>query len=334
MIKVSVIIPIYNGAPYIDQCMNCILGQTLRDIEVICVDDCSTDSTGVMLDAWAAEYPSLKVIHLPENHGAGGARNVGIAEAKGEYIGFMDCDDVIDRTMYEKLYTASIPDVDIVDCAYYEERSGNTVLAFTKDVCGNLNDDRRAHLVTGVGYAVTKIFRRELLQGTDLLPPIKIREGVIYEDLDFLIATLLRATKVASVEEVLYVYKHYATSSTFSKSGQKQFQDMVASMEAMEDMWNRYSEFSCYTDEAAIMSPKELDLLHEAFDYVIINCFVCAISFCLQYQQDPHYHLMENLELLKRYRHEDWFAWRKNRIVNQIMPEANRELLEWFEGLS
>ena len=61
MIKVSVIIPIYNGAPYIDQCMNCILGQTLRDIEVICVDDCSTDSTGVMrnrreniLDLWTA----------------------------------------------------------------------------------------------------------------------------------------------------------------------------------------------------------------------------------------------------------------------------------------
>ena len=93
-VKVSVIVPVYNSAKYLTQCIGSILAQTLKDIEVICVDDGSVDGSGQMLDQYAARDARVKVFHQ-ENRGYGAAMNIGLTEAKGCYIGIVESDDCI-----------------------------------------------------------------------------------------------------------------------------------------------------------------------------------------------------------------------------------------------
>ena len=103
MPKVSVVIPIYNAENYLRQCLNSIVGQTLRDIEIICVDDGSTDTSLSIIHEYAQKDPRIKVISKP-NSGYGHSMNVGLDAATGEYFGIVDSDDYILPEMYETLY--------------------------------------------------------------------------------------------------------------------------------------------------------------------------------------------------------------------------------------
>lgn len=117
--KVSVIVPVYNGIKYLKECMDSILHQSLSEIEIVCVDDGSTDGTAELLDNYVVQDDRVKVIHKP-NSGYGHSMNVGIAYASGEYIGIVEADDYIDQKMYESLYEyAKVHDADIVKADYY-----------------------------------------------------------------------------------------------------------------------------------------------------------------------------------------------------------------------
>lgn len=118
--KVSVIVPVYNVAKYLRQCMDSLVGQTLREIEIICVDDGSTDGSGAILDEYAGRDPRVKVVHQA-NAGAGPARNAGLAVATGEYLFFCDPDDWCGRRMLERMQTrASRRRADVLIAAVYE----------------------------------------------------------------------------------------------------------------------------------------------------------------------------------------------------------------------
>ena len=93
MPKVSVIIPVYNTEKYLKKCLDSVCNQTLSDIEIICIDDCSTDNSLNILKEYTLKDNRIKLIEFKENKGAAVARNTGIDEAKGEYIGFIDSDD-------------------------------------------------------------------------------------------------------------------------------------------------------------------------------------------------------------------------------------------------
>lgn len=108
MIKVSVIIPIYNAEKYLQRCLDSVVNQTLKDIEIICVNDCSMDSSLKIIEKYAQNDKRIKVINHEINGGEAKARNTGINSAQGEYIGFLDNDDELDLDFYEKLYTKAI----------------------------------------------------------------------------------------------------------------------------------------------------------------------------------------------------------------------------------
>jgi len=113
--KVSVIIPVYNVEQYISKCLDCVINQTLEDIEVICINDCSTDGSLKILQEYASKDNRIKLIDLHQNVGSGEAKNKGLEIVKGEYIGFVDPDDCIDLNFYEELYKkASETNADIV----------------------------------------------------------------------------------------------------------------------------------------------------------------------------------------------------------------------------
>lgn len=100
--KISVIIPVYNAAPYLRECLDSVLAQTHKDWEAICVDDGSSDGSAVILDEYAARDVRFRVIHQT-NAGVSAARNRGLAAAKGDWVGFLDADDWLDARLYEQL---------------------------------------------------------------------------------------------------------------------------------------------------------------------------------------------------------------------------------------
>lgn len=108
MPKVSVIIPVYNTENYLRKCLDSVCNQTLKDIEIICINDCSPDGCLDILREYASKDERIKIIDFKENKGAACARNAGIDTAQGEYIGFVDSDDFIDLDFYEKLYNKAV----------------------------------------------------------------------------------------------------------------------------------------------------------------------------------------------------------------------------------
>jgi glycosyltransferase involved in cell wall biosynthesis len=108
MMKVSVIVPVFNVAPYLRRGLDSLVNQTLREIEIICIDDKSTDDSLDILREYAGRDNRIKLIELPQNQGVAVARNAGMKIAAGEYIGFMDPDDYVDLDWFEKLYAGAV----------------------------------------------------------------------------------------------------------------------------------------------------------------------------------------------------------------------------------
>jgi len=149
---ISVIVPVYNVEAYLDQCVQSIVDQTYTNLEIILVDDGSPDHCGTMCDAWAEKDTRIRVIHK-ENGGQAQARNVGIDAATGEYIGFVDSDDVIDRCMYsEMMALIEKYDADLAECCMQQftewpfggfEKEEPTVTVYaTEDAVKNLINER------------------------------------------------------------------------------------------------------------------------------------------------------------------------------------------------
>ncbi len=118
--KVSIIVPVYNAAPYLERCMASLLGQTYHNTEILLVDDGSTDGSGVLCDGFAAAYRNVKVFHMP-NEGVSAARNRGLEECGGEYLTFVDADDVLEERALEVLIRMMKDENgDVAGCGYFE----------------------------------------------------------------------------------------------------------------------------------------------------------------------------------------------------------------------
>lgn len=141
MVKVSVLVPVYNVEQYLEQCLNSILAQTLKDIEIICIDDGSTDMSGRILDKYEGKDDRIIVIHK-ENSGYGASMNIAIKRAVGKYIGIVESDDFIEPEMYEKLfYIAEELNLDCIKSEYYsytEKHGKQYVNAFSKCKCNEV----------------------------------------------------------------------------------------------------------------------------------------------------------------------------------------------------
>ena len=194
--KVSVIVPVYNVYEYLSKCLDSLVNQTLKDIEIIVVNDGTKDDSESIIKKYLKKYKNIIYIKK-ENGGQGSARNEGIKHATGEYIGYVDSDDYIELSMYEKLYNKAIEEnADIVICGSYNITGDKKEIEIDKKI---FNDNKDAFL--GRPAVWNKIYKKELI--TD---DIKFRSKVWYEDLDFSIKVLSKAKKISFVDEPLYNY--------------------------------------------------------------------------------------------------------------------------------
>ncbi len=209
-IKVSIIIPVYNVEKYLNQCLNSIIEQTLKEIEIICVNDGSTDNSLLILENYKKIDSRIKII-TKVNDGLGAARNTGIEAACGEYIGFVDSDDFVDKTMFEKLYYKGIitkADVVISNLDLYYDDTGkrkiyrDVELYHELEKLGGFKAEKYSKIVRNIAVW-DRIYRLEFLKQKKLKNP----EHVIYEDALFTYQTTILADKIAVVNEPLYQYR-------------------------------------------------------------------------------------------------------------------------------
>ncbi len=207
MIKVSIIVPVFNiSKKLLIKCLDSLLSQSLYKIEIILVDDCSTlQETKEILNIYNNKYKQIKLITHAVNKRQGGARNSGIKVASGEYIGFVDADDYIDKNMYKLLYDKAIKeDADIVDCNLYHVDINDNIIKKEISIDINKND-----FILNSGRNVTKIFRKNLILDNNIFFP----ENILYEDNAISGLHILYAKKVSKVEQYLYYYVRHSNST-------------------------------------------------------------------------------------------------------------------------
>ncbi len=223
MTKVSIIVPVYNVEAYLERCVDSILCQSLQEIEVLLVDDGSTDACGEICDQYAGQDHRVKVIHKA-NGGLSDARNAGIKQATGAFIGFVDGDDYIEPEMYEVLYQACLEnDAPIGACDYiYQGEETGEVFSCSTGECGKLSAEDFFRKVlqspSAVGMGVwDKIYQRELFQRA------QFRKGRLHEDTDILYRLVFQAEFVSYISRPYYVHCEREGSITGSSYGVRDY---------------------------------------------------------------------------------------------------------------
>jgi len=205
----SIIIPIYNVEKYLSTTLDCVLNQTFRDFELILVNDGSTDSSSEICDQYAKNDSRIKVIHK-KNEGVSEARNIGVAEARGDYIGFVDSDDIIEPIMYELMLKAALDyDCEIVQCEHdrentqsnigYEITDENFTISTGKKVVEDIFI-KSGGRCTNILSLCSKIYKRKLFDG------ITFPYGKVYEDEARTYQVILKARRVGELNVPLYHY--------------------------------------------------------------------------------------------------------------------------------
>ena len=214
-VQVSVIVPAWNVEKYIRKCLDSLVNQTLSSIEIIVVNDGSPDNSQDIIDEYVNRYPGKIISIIQENGGQGSARNKGLTVAKGEFVGYVDPDDYIDVTMFEKLYKCACSEnADIAICGnYIFDDSGKMDIETTY---ANVNYSEFMNAIFGKMAVWNKIYRKSLLLENN----ITFRSKVWYEDLDFSVKTILKANKITYVDEPLYYY-YLRAGSTMNNSNVK-----------------------------------------------------------------------------------------------------------------
>lgn len=220
MIKVSIIVPVHNSASYLSKCVDSLLAQSLEEIEIILVDDASTDASRELMESYRSQFPEkVRCLYLDENIRQGGARNRGMDIARGEYIAFVDSDDFVEPDMCKALYAAA-DGADMCGADYWIDRDG--VLQDVRVIYENkreMTPQYRAIFITGYGYFWSRIYRREFLQKYALRFP----ENVYYEDAYFNFMTSLYAESCGKAAGQYYHY-YQSPNSTVRTDGAHQYE--------------------------------------------------------------------------------------------------------------
>lgn len=221
MIKVSIILPVYNTKDYLEKCLESIINQTLREIEVIVVNDGSLDDSQLVIDEFVKKDNRIKAF-VKENTGLSDTRNFGMKKAKGKYIWFIDSDDyLINEEACEKFYNlAEENNLDIVTCNYISEnKKGNSIIVKKSEKLLNNIYDGKTYLKGSykTGWYIKMVwlnfYNRSFLENNNL----KFEVGRVHEDWLFTPVAFLKAQRILCIADCFYYYNYNCKSITKSK---------------------------------------------------------------------------------------------------------------------
>ena len=260
---ISVIVPVYNVEKYLAKCLDTILAQTFSNIEIICVNDGSTDGSRKILAQYAQKDSRIKIVDK-KNGGLSSARNAGMKVAQGEYYSFIDSDDWIDETMLEKLYNSMVSlDTDISICAvhqydeinqkiddtnpyytlgYFDESFNNRAFSYV---------DTKPFLLDVCVMAWNKLYRKSFIDECQAEFP----DGLIFEDGPFFFSIFFKTKRVSIVRDFLYYYRINRSGSIIQKAGKK-FLNVI---DVVELMYNKIKEIPDFEDVKYIFFRKKVE---------------------------------------------------------------------------
>lgn len=232
---ISIIVPVYNAEKYLDQCIESIINQTYKELEIFLIEDGSPDNCGSICDSWAKKDARIKVFHV-DNGGSARARNIGLLHAKGKYIGFVDADDFLIPSMYEILYQlATNSSAEITECGYYKvtpdvmHNSLNnlevkTIRSFNTEeaLLENVRD-------TAVQQVVwNKLYLKRVIGNTFFT------EGKYIDDEFWTYKIIGSAKKIVSTTEKLYCYRQQEASVMHQSFSLKRMDALEAKLQRLK----------------------------------------------------------------------------------------------------
>lgn len=276
MVKVSVIVPVYNVEKYLGRCLNSLLEQTLDDLEIIVIDDGSTDSSSAIAEKYSMKYPNKLQLYRKQNGGLSDARNYGMQFVRGEYVAFLDSDDYVEKDTYRKLYsTAKKACKKVVVCGYTKEWDSRC-----ESVVESGYESIEEYLAYGETIAWNKIYKWEWLKKTEVFFP----EGLRYEDMEFfpcMLSNLDSLDDIGFVCEPLIHYTQRSDSITYAET------------DKVTDIWEIVNHVLSYYKTNEISNE-----LNEAIEFKFVKALLG--SFLLKYNR------ISNCELRKKLQKEHW----------------------------
>ena len=316
MPKVTVAVPVYNVEKYLEKCARSVLSQTEKDIELLFIDDGSTDGSGALCDSIAKTDPRVRVIHQ-ENRGLGGARNTGIENALGAWIIFPDSDDWLEpETVERALKAAESASADMAVFAFRSvDDSGNTLAEFREDLPENipLYPGERGDLLLIATSACNKLYKTELFRRTGLRYPPR----VWYED------TRTTVKLVPACRAIVYIdfmgYNYYQRPGSIMNS---------ANLARNREIIDAFDDILSWYREQGLFEKYRRELMHMAVSHVYLSAAVRVL------RQDPGHPLTEELlEYVEKtfpdFRRDPYISRlnRKQRIAISLLRRRRIKLL-------
>lgn len=303
MPEVSIIVPVYNAARYLEECLDSVLAQTLQDIEIICINDGSTDNSRNILEQYARNDPRLKIVDQ-ENLGVSAARNAGIDLALGKFLLFLDSDDLLDNKFNFKLIERQVSDLLLFDFTYLYEN--NSLLLIHNEFIDYIHAGKERLLIDFVTWKL-KIRIGSFLIKKAMINEyrLKFNEGQSYaEDVEFIIKALYHSDKLDIFPINLNFYRDNSESA-IAKVNYNRFESFAS----RKRLWEFFKVNSQFND---LLQVYEGYLLPEAIIYIIE----------LMYRKGFNYFKLEkflNNNNLRAFLDESRF--------NKFTPEKQREMI-------
>jgi glycosyltransferase involved in cell wall biosynthesis len=250
--KVSIVMPVYDSEDFLADSIESLLGQTLTDFELICVNDGSTDSSLPILESYAAKDSRIRII-TRENAGAGAARNNGLQYATGTYLSILDADDFYEPTMLECSYNAALTygaDIVTFGCDFYDNNTG-AYSPCTYSIHKNLLPKQRPFAGTDVekdifklyvGWAWDKLFKRSFVEENQL----QFQEQRTTNDMLFVFSAVVKAQRMITLEEDVLVHHRKQTGVGLSVTRERSWMCFYNALLALRQQlidWNLYDRF-------------------------------------------------------------------------------------------
>lgn len=243
---ISVIVPVYNAVKYLDRCVKSIINQNYSNLEILLIDDGSTDGSGERCDLYAAEDSRVRVIHK-ENGGQSSARNVGLDLCRGEYISFVDSDDWIEAGMYSTLVNQLLMhDASLTICGRYDAYENDHHKQIGKELKRNGLFDAYQIIPNMMIGELSDFSVCDKLHRRDLWDNIRFPEGTIYEDLAVMYKVVLAAKSVVLCDIPFYVYYHRNGSTVTGGFREALFDYPKHTKQLLNDISSWYPEYTNY----------------------------------------------------------------------------------------
>ena len=263
--KISLIVPVYNVENYLEKCLNSLVNQTLQEIEILVINDGSTDNSQKIIEVFQNKFPQKIKAFTKENGGLSDARNFGIDRATGEFLAFVDSDDYVSETMMEEMYDlAKKHEAEIVICNLQKvDENGNVTQKLTQipNLPEKIDLEKHFSVFSDISYfACNKIFKRELFEGK------RFQKGMHFEDIELIPQILLQCKTLAKTDA--FYYQYLERSNSISKSHTERGLDILKAVKNVEFTFEN-SEYSHKKTEL-----KNFQILEGVYTFLAYLAFV------------------------------------------------------------